>query len=290
MKRYFLKSALLVLSMATLISCDEDTVTYGGKNFVSFERVASNRISFFEHLGTSQIPVDIAFPVDHDVTVKFTVTSDNAQAGVHYVLPSNEVTIPAGATSANIEIQVIDNEVFNDSKALAITLTEISDSNITIGLEDAGSKAKRFLIVNDDCTTNFFDFVGLFGVTASGTDLGVAEVDVNDNGDCNIIRISGVLDNQLQNPTDTYIEFTMTPGTGSNGANQGSLTSVQQAYCVDCYTYQEVAQTFLFTGSGTFLVNANTTRLIVSGTLDAASGVEGLQGIPTSVTLTKIQE
>jgi len=290
MKRYFLKLALLAVCAATLISCDEDDVTYGGKNFVTFEKVASNRITFFEHLGVSKIPVNIAFPVDHDVTIKFEIDkTSSAVENVDYSLITNrQVTIPAGALTANIEVSVVDNEVLNDSKFIIIKLIESTDSNVTVGMANQGSKEKRMLIVNDDCTTNFFNFVGTFSVASGSDNFGLAEVDVNDNGDCNIIRVSGILDNQIQNATDSYIEFTMTPGAGPNGANQGTLTAIQQLYCAECYTYQTVSQTFLFTGGGQFITNANSTRLVISGTISAASGVEGLQGIPTSVTLTKL--
>jgi len=291
MKRYFLKSALLILSLATLISCDEDTVTYGGKNFVSFERVASNRITFFEHLGVSEIPVDIAFPVNHDVTVKFTVKSENGIAvpGVDYNVVSNEVVIPAGATSGNIKIEVINNEIMNDSKALEITLTEISDSDITLGMKDAGSKFKRFLIVNDDCTTNFFDFVGDFYVTAGGDDIGIATVDVNDNGDCNIIRISGPITDFQGLVTDNYLQFTMAPGAGAN-PNTGSLTGVQQLYCSECFSNNGKQQTMLFSGGGSFSYNVaqDVRKITITGTMTPASG--DFSGQPSNVTLEKIKE
>jgi len=293
MKRYFLKSALLVLSMVTLISCDEDTVTYGGKNFVSFQRVASDRLNFFEHLGVSEIPVDLAFPVNHDVIVNFSVApgdSGTAIEGVDYTVESKEIVIPAGATSGVIKINVIDNDMMNDSKAFELRLTETSDSNITLGLEDEGSKFKRFLIVNDDCTTNFFDYVGQFYVTASGDDLGVATVDVNDNGDCNIIRISGTISSFQSLSTDpgVSIQFTMNPA-GTN-PNAGTLTAVQQLYCTECVSAGGVQQTMLFTGSGTFTYNVSQDirRMTISGTMTPASGAFG--GQSTSVTLEKIKE
>lgn len=291
MKRYFLKSALLVLSMATLISCDEDTVTYGGKNFVSFERVASNRLTFFEHLGVSEIPVDLAFPVNHDVIVKFSVDpgdSGTAVEGVDFTVESKEIVIPAGATSGVIKINVIDNDMMNDSKAFELRLTETSDSNITLGLEDEGSKFKRFLIVNDDCTTNFFDFVGEFYATAGGSDLGIATVDVNDNGDCNIIRISGPISSFQGLVADDYIQFTMTPA-GSN-PNAGSLSAVQQLYCSECFTYNSKEQTMLFNGSGTFSYSAaqNRRTITITGTITPASG--DFPGQSSSVTLEKINQ
>jgi len=296
MKRYILKSALLILGMATLISCDEDTVTYGGKNFVTLERVATDRLTFFEHLGVSEIPVNLAFPVNHDVIVKFSVdkgATGTAEENVDYTVESKEVVIPAGATSGLIKINVINNDVQNDSKAFEIRLTEVSDTNITLGVEDEGSKFKRFLIVNDDCTTNFFDFVGEFYVTstATGDDLGIATVDVNDNGDCNIIRISGPIGSSPtlgDFTTDRFLEFTMAPA-GTN-KNSGSLTAVQQALCTDCWTYQGNEQTLLYTGGGSFSTNLTTgvRRININGNLTPASGIIPSQTM--GVILEKITE
>lgn len=285
MKKYILKLALLTLSMGTLMSCEEDTVTYGGKNFVSFDNVASVRYPFFEHKGISEIPVNMAFPVSNDVTVSFTLTSPVAIEGVHYiVLTPGSITIKAGETSANIRIQVIDNDIMDDSKALDLTLTGVSGGDITLGLADQGSDYKRFLIVNDDCTTDFLEFFGKFDVTNDEGDvIGTATADVNENGDCNILLIKGVLEDQLENETDKPILFEFVPGAGGN-ARRGTLKAYQQLYCEECYTDPNGnKQTFLFEGGGRF--NADTSTLDITGGISTISTLFPAPGLATSVHL-----
>ncbi len=209
MKRYIVKLALLALETTALVSCDEDTVTYGGQNFVSFDKVASTRFNAFENIGTAEIPVNLAFPKSNDVVVNFDITNSQGTEGVDYiVLTPESVTIPAGETTGYIKIQIINNEILNDSKSLEITLTGLNDSKVALGLVDQGSKFKRFLIVNDDCTTNFLPFVAQYNVLDSdNVVIGTAEADVNDNGDCNILRLTGVLED-LTGGTDpgNYID------------------------------------------------------------------------------------
>jgi hypothetical protein len=286
MKKYILKLALLTLSMGTLMSCEEDTVTYGGKNFVSFDNVASLRFNFFEHRGTAEIPVNMAFPKSNDVNVTFTITSTVAVEGVDYkVLTPGSITIPAGQTTGFIKIQVIDNDIMNDSKSLDVTLTGVSEGDISLGLTDQGSNYKRFLIINDDCTTDFLEFFGKFDVTNDEGDvIGTATADVNESGDCNILMIKGVLEDQLENETDKAIQFTFVPGPNANGARRGTLTAFQQLYCEACYTDPKGNnQTFLFEGGGRF--NADTKELDITGGISTISTLYPSPGIPTSVHL-----
>lgn len=271
------------------MSCEEDTVTYGGKNFVTFDNVANTRLNFFEHLGVAEIPVNLAFPVSHDVTIAFDVETDPdlpAQPGVDYnLLTPGSVTIPAGQTSANIRVEVINNEIMNDSKYIRFRLKTVSDTNVSLGLTDEGSSYKRFLIVNDDCTTNFLEFYGKFNVrNAEGTLIGTAEADVNENGDCNVLLIKGTLQDAIGGlPTDGNIVFNFVPGANpSTGENEGTLTSFEQLYCAECFSTTEGNQTLLFVGGGRFSV-ANK-RLTISGTLKTVSPL--YPNIPTSVTLT----
>ncbi len=256
MKRYILKLALLALSTTALVSCEEDTVTYGGQNFVSFDRVASTRYNAFENIGVSEIPVNMAFPKSNDVVVNFEITDSQAVEGVDYVvLTPGSVTIPAGQTTGYIKIQITNNDVLNDSKSLNIRLTGLNDADVALGLLDEGSKFKRFLIVNDDCTTNFLAFVAQYNVLDSdGIVIGTAEADVNDSGDCNILRLTGTLEDLATGTDpDVYIDVTLVPA-GSN-KNAGNITSVQQLYCTECFTYEEVSQTVSLQISGQFSNN-----------------------------------
>ena len=281
MKRYILKLALLAISMSAFVSCDEDTVTYGGQNFVSFDKVAKKRFNAFENVGIAEIPVNMAFPKSNDVTVTFKIENSQAVAGVDYVvLTPDAVTIPAGETSANIRIQITNNEILNDSKSLEITLTSISDSSVALGISDVASTFKRFLIVNDDCTTNFLPFVRQYNVLdENDVIIGSAEADVTENGDCNILRLSGVLENVFPRSTDegNFIEVTLAPGPGGN-KNSGTFSGVQQLYCTECYTDADGANnTLLLALSGTFINTTitnptnGTLRLTVNSTVYTAS-------------------
>lgn len=274
MKKYFLKLAFVALCAGTLISCEEDTVTYGGNNFVSFDNVASTRVQFFENGGTSEVKVNLAFPKPNDVTVSFNVESALAVEGTDYVvLTPNNITIPAGETSASIKIQVIDNDVMDDSKPLFITLTGTNDATVTLGLKDNGSKNKRFLIVNNDCTTNFATFFGKLKVTASGSVLGTATATVNEDGDCNVLLIEGPLSSRYGLVTDEPLVFEFKPGNGANGANAGTITAYEQAFCIECMTDEGKQQNVLFKGSGSFVIGANT-RLTINGSLYFANGTQ----------------
>jgi len=295
MKRYILKLALLALSAGTLISCDEDTVTYGGTNFVTFDKVASTRYNFFENGGVSKIPVNLAFPKSNDITVTFTVTSTVAVAGVDYnVLSPGSIVIPAGQTTGYIEVEIINNEIMNDSKTLDITLTSVNDTSVSLGINDVASTFKKFLIINDDCTTNFIAFIGRYNSIDTETQnvIGSADVDVTETGECNLLNISGVLDNRIQNETDSYITFVLSPA-GSN-KNSGSLKADQQLYCEECYPNGNGGQeTVSFAGGGSFVYSPNATdfklkkRLLITGNLYFASSTAAVTD--TSVRLEPVE-
>ena len=266
MKKYIIKSALLAtLAFATLTSCDEDTVTYGGQNFVTYENVANTRVSAFENGGIYEIPVNLAFPTSQDVTVSFEVTSDVAQAGVHYeLLTQSPITIAAGETQTIIRINVIDNDILNDSKSLQVKLLEVtSDSSIAVGLADEGSYEKSVLLLNNDCTTNFFTWVGDLNWTRSGENAGsgTAIGDVNSFGDCNILKIQEGSDFAYGPSQEFPVEFTFTPGT--SGPNSGTVVAGEQIWCQQCYDEGDKSYDVLFKATGSF--NATTKKLIISG-------------------------
>lgn len=288
MKRYILKLALLALSTTALVSCDEDTVTYGGQNFVSFDGVASTRYNAFENIGVAEIPVNLAFPKSNDVIVNFDITDSQGVEGVDYVvLTPGSVTIPAGQTTAYIRIQITNNDILNDSKALNITLTGLNDSDVALGLLDTGSKMKRFLIVNDDCTTNFLEFVRQYNVENGGIVIGTAVADVNDNGDCNILRLSGTLDTYTGG-TDpgVYIDVTLAPAGGNK--NVGTISSFPQTACAKCFGANGISNDASLQISGSFSNNVNTgvKQLIINAAIFIPSSDQSQ--VTTSVTLKPI--
>lgn len=290
MKKYFLKLAFVALGVTTLVSCEEDTVTYGGKNFVTFDEVAKRNFPFFENGGTSEVPVNMAFPVSHDVTVDFQVAENGALAGTHYNLLNTQVVIPAGETTGYISIQVIDNTILNDSKSLDIKLTAIDDSNITLGLKDDYSLDKRFLIVNDDCTTTSFAFLGKlnFKTSGGGDYEGEAEAEITEDASCNQLLISGDFSG-LGRTQAAPIRFAFAPTGSAVPASSGTISAYEQLWCEKCYTSDGKTYNILFSATGSYSTlgtNKDNWRMIVSGT----TTIDGLGSLTETTVFTIPQQ
>lgn len=286
MKKYFLKLAFVALGVTTLVSCEEDTVTYGGQNFVTFDKVASRNFPFFENAGTSEVPVNMAFPVSHDVTVDFDVTENGAAAGTDYNLLNTQVVIPAGETTGYIKIEVIDNTILNDSKSIDLKLTAISDSGITLGLQDDYSLDKRFLIVNDDCTTTGFAFLGDLNFTTSGSfDYdGDALAEIDEQGNCNTLLITGDFSG-LGRAQAAPIRFTFAPNSSEVPDPTGTISADQQLWCEKCYTTEGKTYNILFSATGTYSTTGTNKRMIVSGT----TTIDGLGSLTETTVFTIAQ-
>lgn len=285
MKKFILKVALIALFAGTLVSCDEDTVTYGGQNFVSFDKVASTRLIALEDGGDSETAINLAFPLSTDLVIEVDVKPVIGQEGVDYTVPSKLITIPAGETTANFVLTAIDNTITNDSKIIEIKILSTNNPSIAVGLNDIGSPYKRMVLLNEDCTTRFTDLLGSWEVFDAGdlAYLGDAEIDINDNGDCNILRISGIVDNIIANPTDTYIEITLAPQNGN--ATRGTFTSYQQLICAECWVNSAndgLNETLVIQPSGNF-ITTGTQQITLNGVFDTASGF--YTGISSSVIL-----
>ncbi|MHA3789693.1 hypothetical protein ACX0HA_15915 [Flavobacterium hauense] len=276
MKKYIFKIALLALSLSTLVSCDEDTVTYGGQNFVTFDKVASTRLIAIEDKGDFATPINLAFPRSTDLVITVDVTIPDgspAEEGVDFTIPSRTVTIPAGETSVNFIVSVINNDIKNDSKPIDITIKSTNDESVAVGISDIGSPYKKLVLLNEDCPTRFTELLGSFNVYNSDNEvIGKAEVDINDSGDCDVLRIKGVIEDVLQNETDTYIEITLKPiGTD---ATRGTVTGFQQLYCTECYNNSSNGfnETWLFTPGGSFNATSTNQQIVLTGAMVTASG------------------
>jgi hypothetical protein len=69
-----------------------------------------------------EIPVTLSFTYDKPVTVKFAVIGGTASAE-DYFLPSDNVIIPAGEMSANIKIEIMDDEIDESTEYMELLLT-----------------------------------------------------------------------------------------------------------------------------------------------------------------------
>jgi hypothetical protein len=220
----------------------------------------------------------MAFPQSGDVTVNFTIVSTvegQAVEGVHYnVLTPNSITIPAGETTGYIKIEVIDNTILDDSKRLTVTLTGTSDAKTVVGLADPASKAKNFLIVNNDCTTTAFNWYGNLDFEnnyGGDTTTGTAFANVTDEGTCNVLLIKGdyaVLGIEQEAP----IRYVFTPGSSAIPSLSGTVKADEQLWCSECVTVSGIARTALYSATGQYLANGS---LIISSStkLDGTDAV-----------------
>jgi hypothetical protein len=264
MKKNLIKlSSLLLVSLFTLTSCEEDRIVYGGGDFVTFDAVNTTTISHSEADGVLEIPVNITMPQANDVVVNFTVTSDNSVAGTDYnLITPGSVTIPAGQTTANIQIGAIDNDIFNESSILNVTLTSVSVPGIAVGITDEGSYYKKVVITNDDCPTQFMNWFGSLSLYDVGYDTYAGTGSANETGDCDVLVVTG--DVAGGGIATGSFDFFFVPD--SEGATSGTINVPSQLYCTACSGGLDVN----YVATGTYDETTNT--ILVNYTLVRSNG------------------
>jgi predicted outer membrane repeat protein len=83
--------------------------------------------------GTVTITVQMLAPLPYDVTVPL-LFSGTAQPGTDYTVPATFVTIAAGGTSASLNVQLIDNGIYEPAPTIIVdlgTLNGVVDGDIT---------------------------------------------------------------------------------------------------------------------------------------------------------------
>jgi hypothetical protein len=119
----------------TINDNDQPTVGFNSASGSALKSVAS-----------LAIPVTLSAVTNHDVTVSYTVTGTATGGGVDYTLPNGTITIPAGSTSANINLALVNNTVAGPDKTVVITLSGPTGATLASGtvftqtiLENAGN-------------------------------------------------------------------------------------------------------------------------------------------------------
>jgi len=162
----FLYFTIIVLSV---ISCKEEDTTYSPLNFPQDAFIAFESSTDINVLESSTTPIEIE--VDYanttegttsDVTVDFSITSDNAVEGINYTVVDNltQLTFPVGVHKAKIVIIPIDNALEDGDKVLNITLT---NSSVPLGFPgpDSTHKSLTVTLTDDDCAFTFADLDGI---------------------------------------------------------------------------------------------------------------------------------
>jgi hypothetical protein len=126
MKKILYSIGVFVTSAFLLSSCKlEDpgtSIKYDGQSFVEFEILTSGRALSPDGIDIVEDgqPTVKSFKINlvgskpqQEVKIRVSVLQDSstAVAGTHYRLPSNEVIIPAGQTSGNLVVEVLDDNL-----------------------------------------------------------------------------------------------------------------------------------------------------------------------------------
>lgn len=105
---------------------DNDTAT------VSIAKITDGTES--ETPTNGQFTVTLSAPSSTDTVVNYTITG-TAMSGIDYTALTGSVTIPAGQTTANIDVTVLDDATVEDIETVIVTLDGFGahDSDITLG-------------------------------------------------------------------------------------------------------------------------------------------------------------
>ena len=131
------------ISSATGTIVDNCTTNSGQLDVSGFAQVEGTTANFvIDYSGDT---------LGSDLIVNYTITDGSAVAGDDYndLTPSTgQVTIPAGATSANVAIELLNDMLVEADETFDITLTTASLACVTINTANATGT------ITDDCTTN----------------------------------------------------------------------------------------------------------------------------------------
>lgn len=110
--------------MLALLSCKEQYTTYSDAEYVMFaDSLSTNMVEKSNSRFTVPIASTVARDYDRTFGVEVVDAGSNAVEGKHYRIISNTVTIPAGKTAANVEVEgIYDNIGATDSLGFRLRL------------------------------------------------------------------------------------------------------------------------------------------------------------------------
>ena len=115
---------------------------------VALVSVVANDPSASEPNDDGQFTVSLTNPSDTPTVIAYTV-SGSASGGGDYAALSGTVTIPVGATSALIDVSVIDDVVVEGNEDVIVTLTSITSGDAQISIDPAND-TDNVTIADDD--------------------------------------------------------------------------------------------------------------------------------------------
>jgi len=200
--------------------------------------IAANDAAAAEPADDGQFTVTMTNPSDTDTVISYNVTGD-ATAGSDYTSLSGSVTVLANATTATIDVAVIDENLVEDNETVTVTLDSIASgyAQITIGVPNSDT-----VTISDDDTATFT----------------INDVSVNESAGTMDVTVSTVsLDKALDIPVVvdvSYADVTATGGgtdydSAADTANFAAGSTVAQTVTVAITDDNLVEATETFTAS-----------------------------------------
>ncbi|MBO1530100.1 cadherin-like domain-containing protein, partial [Psychrobacter sp. F1192] len=94
--------------------------------------------------------VSISNPSTEDTVIEVTISDGSTEGSADYTAPvTQEVTIPAGQTTVDISVPIVDDNLFEGPEDFTVTVTDITSGTATIGPDDSVNTT-----IYDDGTTD----------------------------------------------------------------------------------------------------------------------------------------
>ncbi len=147
---------LLVVSLA--VGCSEEYVTYSDGEYVMFaDTLSTNIVEMDKECFTIKVASTVKRDYDRTFGVEVLDKGSNAIEGLHYVLPQNSVTIPAGKLSGEIKVEG-KYENIEPTDSLGFTLKLVMAQELKWKLYENSDQVK--VVMYKSCPFDINNFTG----------------------------------------------------------------------------------------------------------------------------------
>ena len=177
MKKIFNFLSISLILCLGFVSCDEEETTFKALSyptdaFITFNSIASS----VDENATTPLKIEVTYSntsaATEDVTIDFTVNSDNGVNGTDFSVVNNKSSFTfspsAGKYTDVVEIMPVDNGVLG-SENIVVTLT-LGSTTLSTGYPGPSGLGKSIVvtIMDDDCAKE--DALGIYAGDWKGTD------------------------------------------------------------------------------------------------------------------------
>lgn len=168
-----------------LLGCETEKIIFSGPNHVRFTNTVLNQKESYSRL--IQLEVHVAGPVpNEDLMVSYSI-GGNARENVDYIIlgERGKVLIKEGEYFGYIDLQLINNanNIIREQD-IVLTLTNVDDTNLSVGQGEAGIGKQCIFTIVDDCILS-----GYYKGRQSSLQIPVEDITITSQ-DCETYRLS----------------------------------------------------------------------------------------------------